>query len=246
MRYTATLAAAGALLSGMAGAQTSVPRDIRSYVVQKLDDFTATVTVVSVNERELQRINPDAVLLYKFRRVQMRFKEPNKARIEGSQEGTKATFVTDGPEQWVQVPKLGIKTYRKYDDAPGKRKTLMDVGLVSEYFLSYADAKFLREGVVDGTPVGVFELTYKPHLKDTSKMVVYIDPKTRVIRKRDAYSQEGKLQAIYHFKEPREVAPGIWFPTRLEAQNLRGVIAGVTAYSDIRVNTGLPDSLFRL
>ena len=35
------------------------------------------------------------------------------------------------------VPKLGIKTRRDFGNAPGKRKSLIDVGIVSEYYLSY-------------------------------------------------------------------------------------------------------------
>ena len=238
---------AGVLMfTGIGSVARADKTDIREYVCQKLDDFTATMSVVSVNEREMAKISKDAILLYKFHRVLMRYKEPNMVRIEGSQEGTKATFVMTGTEQWTVIPKLGYKQYRKFDNSPGKRKSLLDVGLVSEYYLTYTNAKYLRDGVVDGAPVAVFEVTYKASNLDTSKHILYIDRKTKVVRKHDAYTQTGKLQAVYHFRDLKEVAPGIWFPTRIEAQNADGALAGVTAYSDIKVNQGLPDSLFRL
>ena len=44
----------------------------------------------------------------------------------------------------------------------------------------------------------------------------------------------------------QEVRAGIWFPTRIEAVNADRVLAGVTAYHDIKVNTGLPESLFSI
>src|SRR5438034_313247 len=81
---------------------------------------------------------------------------------------------------------------------------------------------------VDGIPCAVFEMTYKDRDEDTSHCIVYIDPRTKVVRKREAYSQQGKRQATYYYKDLKEVVPGIWFPTRLEAENIDHVISGVT------------------
>jgi outer membrane lipoprotein-sorting protein len=237
-------AASGALILGSLSQAQAIDGNISHYICQKLDDFQATMQVVSVNERELSKISKDAVLLYRFKSVNMRYKEPNKVRIEGSVDGTKGTFVLNGPLQWVRINNGTFK--RDFGDSPGKRKSLMDVGLISEYYLTYTNARFLREGTVDGTPCAVFDMTYKDRDEDTSHHIVYVDPKTKVVLKREAYSQTGKLQAIYFFKELREVAPGVWFPTRVEAQNVDRVLAGVTAYKDIKVNVGLPDSIFKL
>ena len=94
--------------------------------------------------------------------------------------------------------------------------------------------------------VGVFDMTYKDRDEDTSHHIVYIDPKTKVVLKRESYSQDGKLQAVYFFKKVTEVKPSIWFPTLIEAQNVDRVIAGSTAYKNIKVNTGLSDDIFHL
>jgi outer membrane lipoprotein-sorting protein len=248
MRYRTTptalalaFAAAGIALSTQARA---IDSNIKSYVCDKLDDFSATMSVVSVNERAMGKISKDAVMLYKLGTVNMRYKEPNKVRIEGNAQGSHAVFILSGSTQWVSLN--GAKFKRDFGKSPGKRKSLMDVGLVSDYYLTYTNAKFVREGAVDGTPCGVFELTYKDRDEDTSHAIVYIDPKTKVVRKREAYSQDGKLQAVYFYKNVEEVKPGIWFPTLIEAQNVDRVIAGSTAYKNIKVNTGLDDSIFKL
>ena len=52
---------------------------------------------------------------------------------------------------------LHICERRKLSDqtwqgSPGKKKSLMDIGLVSEFYLTYTTAKYLREGTIDGTP----------------------------------------------------------------------------------------------
>jgi outer membrane lipoprotein-sorting protein len=235
------LAVAGIVLTSQARA---IDNNIRSYVCQKLDDFSATMSVVSVNERAMGKISKDAVMLYKLGTVSMRYKEPNKVRIEGNAQGSHAVFVLNGSTQWVSLN--GAKFKRDFGSSPGKRKSLMDVGLLSDYYLTYTNARFIREGSVDGAPCAVFELTYKDRDEDTSHAIVYIDPKTKVVRKREAYSQDGKLQAVYYYKNVQEVKPGIWFPTLIEAQNVDRVIAGSTAYKNIKVNTGLDDSIFKL
>jgi outer membrane lipoprotein-sorting protein len=240
---TKTIALACSIL-GLAGSARAIDTNIKSYVCDKLDDFTATMSVVSINEREMGKISKDAVLLYKIGTVNMRYKEPNKVRIEGNAQGSKAVFILNGPIQWVSINAAKIK--RDFGNSPGKRKSLMDVGLVSDYYLTYTDAKFVREGTVDGVPCAVFEMTYKDRDEDSSHAIVYIDPKTKLVRKRESYSQTGKLQAVYFFKNPQEVKPGIWFPTLIEAQNVDRVIAGSTAYKNIKVNTGLDDSIFKL
>jgi len=247
LRYTkvGAIAAGAALLAAVVPA-SAVDTNIHHYVCERLDDFTATMVVVSANQRELGVITKDAGLLYRFKSVLMRYKEPNKVRIDINEQGTRGVYIVSGSTQWVSIPKIGLRSKREFGNSPGKRKSLMDSGLISDYYLTYANGRYLREGTVDGTHVAVFELTYKDRDEDSSRHVIYIDPKTKCILKRENYTQGGKLQAIYHFKELREVKPGVWFPTRIEAQNVNGVIAGVTEYRNIKVNTGLEDSLFRL
>lgn len=236
-----------AFLAGVASPARAIDTNIRSYICQKLDDFTATMSIVRVDHRELGKISKDIGILYRLNDVQMKYKEPNMIRMEGSLEGAKGIYVMNDATQYVSVPRLNIKTRRNYDNQPGKKKTLIDVGLVSEFYLTYTDAKFERESSVDGVECAVFDLAFKNRKSDDqSHQRVFIDPRTRVIRKREAYTREGKLQAIYHFKDPVEVKPGIWFPSRIEAVNTDRVVAGVTAYKDIKVNTGLPDSIFKL
>ncbi len=224
----------------------AIPTNIEDYECSKLKDFTATMTVVKVNENELAKINRDAILLYRFKTVNVKYKEPNMIRIEGEREGTRATFVMNGPYQYVSIPKLHMVTRRDFGDSPGKRKSLMDLGLISPYYMTYTNATFMRFGSVDGVQCAVFNMTYKDRNEDTSHHIVYIDPKTKVVLRRESYSQEGQLQAIYFYKNIKEVAPGIWMPTQVVAQTTDRKIAAITDYKNIKVNTDLPDSLFKL
>jgi len=244
LKRIAPALAAALCMSATGAAAAAVPTNISAYVCQKLDDFTATGVVVKSNQRELEKVSKDFGFLYRFSKVLMRYKEPNKVRIEGSVEGTKGVYILNGSIQIVSVPKIRLSTRRDFGKSPGKRKSLVDMGLISDYYLTYANFRFVREGTVDGTPVAVFDITYKDRDEDTSHHLVYIDPKTKVIRKRDSYRQDGTLQAVYYYRDVEQVAPGIWFPTRIEVQNTDRKIAGTTRYENIKVNTGLSDSIF--
>jgi outer membrane lipoprotein-sorting protein len=244
VRRTTRARAVALLVTATTATASAVPTDISAYICKKLDDFAATGVVVKSNQRELEKVSRDFGFLYRFSKVLMRYKEPNKVRIEGSVEGTKGVYILNGSIQIVSVPKIRLSTRRDFGKSPGKRKSLVDMGLISEYYLTYANFRFVREGTVDGTQVAVFDITYKDRDEDTSHHLVYIDPTTKVIRKRDAYRQDGTLQAVYYYRDVVEVASGIWFPTRIEVQNTDRKIAGVTRYENIKVNTGLPDSIF--
>lgn len=237
---------AAALWAAAAGVAGAISHDIRDYRCERLDDFSATMVVVQANQRELGEISKDAGLLYRFHQVQMRYKEPNMVRIDINEQGVRGTFIVSGPMQYVSIPKLAVRTRRDFGKSPGKRKSLMDSGLVSDFYLTYTTFRFVREGTVDGVPVAVFDITYKDRDEDTSHHTVYIDPKRKVVLKRENYTQGGKLQATYFFRNLQEIKPGIWFPTRVEAQNVNRVIAGITEYRSIKVNTGLTDDLFSL
>jgi outer membrane lipoprotein-sorting protein len=233
------------ILAGIHSPARAIDTNIQSYICAKLDDFSARVNVVKADKRELAKINRDGGLFYQFSDILMRYKEPNKIRIEGNIQGTRGVYILDGTTQMVSIPRVNYKEKRDFGNAPGKKKTLVDVGIISEFYLTYTNAKFLREAIVDGVPCAAFEMRYKDK-DDTSHQIMYIDPKTKVVRKRESYSQESKLQAVYYYKDVKEVAPGIWFPTQIEAQNIDRVIAGITAYKDIKVNTGIADSIFKL
>lgn len=236
-------------VSGMAGSVSAAPRSpvssrIQDYVPTKLEDFSATMRVVSFNEREGSKINKDFGYIYKIKGdIQVRYKEENKLRIDGNLGATKATMINNGSRQVVRLG--GIKDNRDLGPSPGKRKTLLDVGLISGGYLAYTEAEFKGTRPVDGVLCAIFRVSYRDKNLDTSFRMVWVDPKTKITVKREEYTQEGKLNATFLYKKPKEVAPGIWFPSVIEAYNSEGGKAGVTSYGNVHVNAGLGDDVFK-
>jgi len=75
---------------------------------------------------------------------------------------------------------------------------------------------------------------------------VWFDPAKRITVRRVWYSRTGKYRARFEYKDPVEAAPGIWIPTRAEVYNASQRFGGRTVNSNIKVNQGLDDSLFRV
>ncbi len=235
----------GLAAGNIATAQGEPSHNISDYAVSKLDDFTASMKVIEFSEHEGVKINKDFPLIYKIKGdITVRYKEVNKLRVDGLLGASNATLIVNGTTQYATIPAAHIKTKISLGKEPGKRKTLLDVGMISPGYLAYTEAEFKRTQVVDGVLCAVFRISYQDKSLDTSHRMVWIDPKTHITVKRDEYSQQGKLNATFLYKKPMEVSPGFWFPARIEAYNNEGKKAGVTGYSGIKVNQGLAESVF--
>ena len=232
------------IVAGNKATAAEPSQNIRDYVADKLDDFSATMRVDHYDERAGEKIHKDFGYIYKLRGdIKIRYKEENKMRVDASVGASNLTLIVNNTTQYAQA--LGLKTKNDLGDTPGKRKTLLDAGFISNGYLAIAEAEYKRVQDVKGIHCAVFRVSYKTPI-DTSHRLVWIDPRTKIVVKREEYSQAGKLNATFWYLEPKEVAPGIWFPTRLEAYNRDNQQAGVTSYRNVHVNQGLADSVFRL
>ncbi|MCS6775334.1 MAG: outer membrane lipoprotein-sorting protein [Chloroherpetonaceae bacterium] len=228
-----------------AGAQQNISTNIADYVAHKLNDVTANMRVTFYDDQAGRKMGEGFEVMHKLKGdVLMRYKEENKLRLDAR--APRAIYIMNNTTQQVFIPSLGIRTTMNFADSPGKRKTLLDVGLISQGYLAYTQAEFRGVRPVNGVNCAVFRISYRNKELDTSHRLVWIDPKTKVTLKREEYSQEGKLNGTFYYRNPVEVAPGIWFPSAIEVINNEGQRAGVTVYRNVKVNQGLDDSLFRL
>ncbi len=217
-------------------------QDINDYVQTRLHDLRGTVRQQTANQRELEKINRDFANSYRIKQMTARYKEPSKMRLESKVGVVNVVYIINGDHKHVSAGP--IRNTDDISNAPGKRQSLMDFGILTPSFMRLVNAKFLRTDSEGGVRYPVFELTWA-NSDDTSKHVVWMDGKTRTIFKRQWYNQQGKLMATFFYKNAAEAAPGIWVPTRVEVYNAEGKLGGITTYTDLRVNEGLPDSLFQ-
>ncbi len=228
--------AAGALMSG-AAAKADSPR-LEDLATAEVNDLQARVQVVLAEQSELEKISRDFGMMYRLRDLNMRYKDPDKLRMEGRV----GTMIVNGCTRYFHVPQLRLKKKDELTEEASRRYSLFELGILSRHVLSAVQSRFLREERLDGVPHYLFEIVYRGDVADRFR--VWIDPKARVVRKREWYDSSGKLRATFLYQEIREASPGLWIPSRLEIRNQEGAVAGITTYSELKVNQGLDDTPF--
>ncbi|MBL8064436.1 MAG: outer membrane lipoprotein-sorting protein [Chthonomonadaceae bacterium] len=222
-------------------------QSISSYYQSNLRDLSFTAKVLSSKAGELGKINQDFAKSYRFKASNVWLKEPMKLRMESRVEDTDIYFIVNGGIKLLRIPRAKINQRDDVSKAPGKRQTPLDFGLLTpSLFNGFLLSKFIRtesSGDLRGCPV--FDLTYQPKLDDSSRYRVWVDPVKKFTRQREWYSQAGFLMATFVYDQPKEVN-GVWIPGRATVKNADGKFAGATEYANVKVNTGLAESLFKV
>lgn len=223
--------------------------NINNYVASTLKDFSANMHLVSYNADAGRQINKDFGTIYDWMRkshgdLLLRFRVPDMMRIDGRFGASTGTYIVNEVHQDIKLG-IGLHFTTNLADAPGKRKTLLDAGLLSNDYLSYTEAKFMGARPYDGHICAVFDVSYKDKAEDTSHRLIWINPETKVTEKREEYSQDGKLRSIWYYRDTKEIEPGVWMPTLIEIDDNTGQLAGETEYKNMKVNIPMPLSLFK-
>ena len=215
---------------------------LADIVSQKLEDISFTMNLVSSDRAELRKINSDFATTYEVKSTMFKYKDPLMLRAEGKINGQTVQYVIAGERKTYYVPKFRIKSSQDVGKAPGKRQTLLDWGIVTRGMQGkFLSGTFIRK---DQDGRYVFDLRYQ-YAKDTSRFRVWADPKRKVMTKRMWYNQQGQLMATFHYSDFAPVN-GIWFPTMMTVTNSEGKLAGTSRLENIKVNSGIADSVFKL
>ncbi|MCA1946741.1 MAG: outer membrane lipoprotein-sorting protein [Armatimonadetes bacterium] len=217
---------------------------VEDIVQPRLKDLSFTAQVVAGYQDELAKINKDFGNSYRVKNTFVRAKEPFMVRLESRIGDTDVRYILNGTTRVYSIPRARLNQRENLSDAPGKRQTFLDFGLVTPSMVtSLFDAKFVR---VDRATGGlVFDLTYLKKWDDTSRHRIWVDKERRYVFRREWYGQSGRLMATFAYEDPTE-SQGVWFPSRVTVRNAEGKVAGIMRYVDVKINSGLPDSLFSL
>lgn len=215
---------------------------IDAYIQPNFRDASFTAKVVKKNQDELKKINDDFGQGYRFNSTIVRMKEPFKLRLDANVEDTTVTYVVNGTRRLIKVPRLRVNTKQDLSEDPGQRQTFMDFGVLTpSLFNGLFDAKFVRVDRATGDIV--YDLTYEPRFKDKTRYRVWIDSDKKYVTKREWYHRKGRMVATFVYDAPVS-DNGVTMPSRLTVKNGDDVVAGVTRYEGVKLNTGLSEDLF--
>ncbi|MBL8059965.1 MAG: outer membrane lipoprotein-sorting protein [Chthonomonas sp.] len=234
-------------LAAMSLVATPQSQDIKNYVQGSFEDAQFTVVTGEHSISELAKISKDFSQSYRFKSSQVWIKEPFKLRMMSEVDDSTILYVVNGGKRMYKIPRSGLSQTDDISKAPGKRQTAFDFGILTPALVNnYFVADFVRMDRASGD--AVFDLTYASHLMDSSRHRIWVDPQTKVITKREWYAQRrnnGRLMATFIYSNIKKVG-SVSLATSAVVNNADNKRAGSLSYTNMKVNTGLADSLFAL
>ena len=224
-------------------ASSSTGSDIRSRICQAthgFKDITLTAKVIYANQNELKKIGKDFPKSYEFKSTTVRFKAPDKMKMEGKLGMVKASIVINGDRKATVIPSVHYSKKENIAGEPHKRQTDLDIGIVTgslwqDYIVLDSD-----------TEGSTYKITFARENSRDNKHICWIDSKTLKLLKVEKYDSGGNLKSRYIYSKHSLIDGLVWVPGRADVYNCEGKLAGSTGYENIKVNTGIPDSVFKI
>ncbi len=247
LTVTAVATLAAALFGLLLVIASVAPRPARAanpnpnaVATDRLRDLTATLVVTQADFKELGKIGGDFKTTYRFKRLGISYKNPNKIRLETKILGRDVLLVFNAGVKTVKIPFR--KDVRDVSREPGQKQSLMHLGLFARDFLAtdWRPTYLRNEGTLQ-----VYRLNGR-NTANPAYEIVWVNPRTAIIERRQSIKGDGKLRMEVRYKNALEAAPGVWVPRRVEVYNQFGKLAGVQEIQNIRVNVGVSDDRFRV
>jgi len=209
-----------------------------STATDRVKDLTGTLRVVKADFDELGKISKEFKVTYRFKRMNISYKFPNRTRLETKAAGTTGILIFNENTRYYKLP---IRAEKKdITGQPGQKQSLLQLGIFSKDFLE-TDYEAVYQKTEKG--LAVFKLNQRG-TDNKSHEIVWVNPKTHIVEKRQSFNGDNKLRMETRYLAPQQIRPGIYVPTRVEIYNQFGKLGAVQAFEEVKVNLGLSDTLF--
>lgn len=213
---------------------------LEQFATSNISDFKASVLVDVANEQQLKKINRDFAIIYRLKKLEIFYKDPDKLRMENKY----ALMIINGDSRFYQIPMFGIKHTDHISNDLSQKHSLLDLGVLPSSSLTNIQSKFIRSVNENGCVIDIFDFNFKGDVDSNYK--IWLNTSNHLIEKKEWYGTDNKLKATFLYESPMEIKPGLWLPTRIEVLNGDGSVAAITSYENIQVNGKLSNSLFAI
>ena len=244
------LAAAAAILLASSLAATPAraiitEQDLKARIERATEgfkDLTVVGTAVYKNKKAISKIDPAYAGLYEFKSAKLAVKPPDKMRMDAKLGMVRVEYIVNNGTKILRVPKIGVNQVKDYSNDPAKLQDALDIGLITPGLW-----RNRRVEVIDDPQAKEKgEIKVRLHWPKGSMIyLAWIDAKDlwlKCFEKRDA---QNKLRVRIVYSDPKKIGGVIWMPLTAEMYAGDGTKVGVSEFTNIEVNTGLPDSLFK-
>jgi len=228
------------------GAWASAVSSVKERISDSTSDFKDVVVharVTYANAKALSEISKDMPRSYNVKSSTLSFKYPDKMRMEGRVSVIKAVMIINGDMKAIVIPGIHVISKRSIKGQPHMRQTELDLGILTrslwnDYIVRSAEAEDSANG-------SVYKIVFVRSNALRRNLVVWADEKSLKMLKLEKHDEDGSMKVRYVFSDHHRVN-GIWVPGRIDVYNRQGKLGATSMYEDIRVNSGLPDSLFKI
>jgi len=205
-----------------------------------VQDIKARMVIIDAEKKSIRDINPSLIEGLGIKEMDVFYKHPDKFRAEALAKGLQLTWVLNGDRQVISVPGLMIRKVENVGGQAGKKRSSLDMGFISEALWEDFNVSII------GEKNGLCQLKLLPKGDRTRrKEIIWIEPRTLKLVKRERYGSGGDLKVRYHYSDFRMVGR-LPVAQRAKVYDPQGDFAGTVEYRNLRGNTGLPSSLFSL
>lgn len=207
---------------------------------QGFKDLTLSVRITYQNQAELEKIGQDFGLAYKFSNSTLEFKSPDKFKMTARAGLMNVTYLVTGT---IKRVKAGfINKTEDISGKPHKRQSALDVGLLDTTVWKLFKVESVTKTRDDDRPVYLMILSRSN--APAKKIRLYVDASQLRLMKRENFEADGSLIARYLYKKHRAF-DGIPLPMEISVYSRDGKLAGTSEYTSVKMNSGIPDSVFK-
>ncbi|MBI2841815.1 MAG: hypothetical protein HYX78_00275 [Armatimonadetes bacterium] len=241
LQRTIVAVALAAVLASTASSKSAEEfRKRLSAATSSVKDVQATMVITPVSISDAGEINKGVLqfLDHGFREASIWFQRPDNYKIQGKSKGVDVTYILSGNKKQVLVPALMLKTIDDLSDDIAKKQSTLDVGFASDLLWRDNAVSLISESK------GTAKLKLVPRGTENQRHeFVWLDSKSLKMLKRERYGGDGSLKSRYIYTNHRTFGK-IPIATLVKAYAPDGGYAGTISYNNLRVNTGISESLF--
>lgn len=204
-------------------------------------DITVTTKVAWKDMSVLKEISTEFAQGYRFASSTTYYKEPGKFRVDSKAGAVNVRYIINGNTKTLKAGAIN----KRWDISkkPGQLQGAPTVGLVTPDWTRLLTTRYLGEATINGVKTVSYEARLSAEPKG-SYSVLYMDPERNYIVRNERHFGDGKIKNVFDHLEPKRVS-GVWVPTKTKVYDGRGRLGAITEVTDLKVNTGLAESLFK-
>lgn len=222
-------------------AQTSSSLHQRARAANSgIRDISARMVVLDADKKNVRNINPSLIEALNIKEMDVFYRSPDKFRAEAMAKGLQLTWILNGDRQLISVPGMMIRKMEDIGRNPGRKRNSLDLGFVSDQLWQDFNVTVISQSK------DAHRLRLTPKVAEGKRHeLIWVEPETMKLLRRDRHSRSGTMSVRYTYGNHRKFR-NLAVAQQAKVYDPNGEFAGTIEYRNLKINSGLAESLFSL